>query len=566
MTEQNTLERVPPHLRHLIVQQDYSRYTAIDQAVWRFVLLQTHDRLKATAHPAYANGLGQTGISVERIPRISEMDEHLAPFGWGAVCVDGFIPPRAFQELQSLSLLPIAADMRTAEHLVYTPAPDIIHEAAGHAPILPDPVYASYLRRIGAAGARAFTLPEDAAVDSAIYALSEVKERPTATHEQVARAEQALLTARAGVKRVSEAARLSRLYWWTAEYGLVGTPDNYKLYGAGLLSSLWESFSCHDPKVRKPRLSVVASDVDYDVTRPQPQLFVAPSFESLHDVLDHVVRTLPSAQGGEVALAEAELAQETATITLTGDVQLFGRLSRRVVSGGNSALLEVSEHARAELSGQQADAPFVYAVLGDARSAIAGLAAGKLDIALSQGVRLSGELRSFVAGPDGASALLVMESGRLQAGTELDRALGPGNVVVLADAALGAHAGAPSDFFPSTTLPQTLVPKAHTIPPLESELLGLYETSLSAVRSSLGSEVVPVFERVHAKLRSHFEHDWLLRWNLLESLQKLSLKVPLAEELRRELEMLEIHYHYRQPIASGLGYLSRTVLKTAART
>ena len=136
---------------------------------------------------------------------------------------------------------------------MYTPAPDIIHEAAGHAPILPDPIYASYLRRIGAAGARAFTLPEDTAVDRAIYALSEIKERPTATAEQVARAEQALVTARAGRERVSEAARLSRLYWWTAEYGLVGTPDDYKLYGAGLLSSLWESFACHDPKVASCR-------------------------------------------------------------------------------------------------------------------------------------------------------------------------------------------------------------------------------------------------------------------------------------------------------------------------
>jgi phenylalanine-4-hydroxylase len=224
VTGRDTLARVPPHLQHLIVQQEYSRYTAIDQAVWRFVLLQTHARLKATAHPAYANGLGQSGISVERIPRISEMDEHLAPFGWGAVCVDGFIPPRAFQELQSLSILPIAADMRTAEHLVYTPAPDIIHEAAGHAPILPDPAYAAYLRRVGAAGARAFTLPEDTAVDNAIYALSEIKERPAATAEQVARCEQALVDARAGVKRTSEAARLSRLYWWTAEYGSSARP------------------------------------------------------------------------------------------------------------------------------------------------------------------------------------------------------------------------------------------------------------------------------------------------------------------------------------------------------
>lgn len=566
VTEQNTLERVPPHLRHLIVQQDYSRYTAIDQAVWRFVLLQTHDRLKATAHPAYANGLGQTGISVERIPRISEMDEHLAPFGWGAVCVDGFIPPRAFQELQSLSLLPIAADMRTAEHLVYTPAPDIIHEAAGHAPILPEPVYAAYLRRIGAAGARAFTLPEDTAVDSAIYALSEVKERLNATPEQVAHAEQTLVSARSEVKRISEAARLSRLYWWTAEYGLVGTPEDYKLYGAGLLSSLWESFACHDAKVRKPRLSAVASDVDYDVTRPQPQLFVTPSFEALHDVLDHVVRTLPSAQGGEVALAEAELAREVATITLSSEVQLFGRLARRVGSRGSSVLLEVSGPARAQLAGRHVDAPLVYAVLGDARPVIAGLAAGTVELTLAHGVRLFGELGRVWTTPDGAAALLVMQSGRLQARSELDRALGPGSVVVLAEAALGAHAGAPSDFFPSTHLPQTLVPKAHSIPPLESELLGLYETSLSAVRSALGADVVPVFERVHHQLREHFPHDWLLRWNLLESLQKLSLKVPLAEELRSELEMLEVHYHYRQPIASGLGYLSRAALKAAART
>jgi phenylalanine-4-hydroxylase len=550
----------------LIVQQDYSRYTAIDQAVWRFVLLQTHDRLKATAHAAYGEGLGQTGISVERIPRIREMDEHLAPFGWGAVCVDGFIPPRAFQELQSLSILPIAADMRSAEHLVYTPAPDIIHEAAGHAPILPDPVYASYLRRIGAAGARAFTLPEDTAVDRAIYALSELKERPTATAEQVAHAEQALLSARAGVKRVSEAARLSRLYWWTAEYGLVGTPDNYKLYGAGLLSSLWESFACHDPKVAKPRLSVVASDVDYDVTRPQPQLFVTPSFEALHDVLDHVVRTLPSAQGGEAALVEAEQAQEIATITLSSGARLFGCLSRRISAGGRSLLLEVTERARVELGGQHVDTELAYAVLGDARRVIMGLAEGEVSLLLAHGVRLQGRLRSVRVAPDGAAALLVLESGRLQAQAELDRALGPGNVVLLAEAALGAHAGAPSDFFPSTQLPQTLVPKAHTLPPSESALLGLYETSLSALRSSLGAEVVPVFERVHRELAAHFEHDWLLRWNLLESLYKLSLQVPLAEQLRRELEMLEIHYHYRQPIASGLGYLSRAVLKAAART
>src|ERR1700730_13440035 len=108
---------VPPHLRRFIVEQDYAQYSAVDQAVWRFVLLQTFSRLVGTAHPAYREGLAATGISVERIPSIAEMNEKLSRFGWSAVCVDGFIPPRAFQEFQGCGILPIAADIRTSEHL-----------------------------------------------------------------------------------------------------------------------------------------------------------------------------------------------------------------------------------------------------------------------------------------------------------------------------------------------------------------------------------------------------------------------------------------------------------------
>lgn len=536
------------------MQQDYSRYTAIDHAVWRFVLLQAHARLKASAHPAYVDGLGQTGISVERIPSIAEMDEHLAPFGWGAVCVDGFIPPRAFQELQSLSILPIAADMRTAEHLVYTPAPDIIHEAAGHAPILPDSIYAAYLRRIGAAGARAFTLPEDAAIDRAIHALSVVMELPSATPEQVARAQRALQDARASLPRVSEAARLSRLYWWTAEYGLVGTPRDYKLYGAGLLSSLWESFACHDPKVGKAPLTASAGEIDYDVTRPQPQLFVARSFEALHDVLDAVVRELPSVQGGEVALAEALASAEVATISLEGGVELHGVLRARAVAADSSCWLEVS--GRAQLGSARAAADVVRVVLGDSRAAIASLRPGRVELELPHGMRLEATLREAHTELARGVALLVCESGKLLAG-QYSAPLGEGDVLALAPAALGAHAGAPSDFFPQTELPETRVPRAHTIPPREQELLTLYETAISALRSSLGSEVVPVFERLHQKLCAQFPHDWLLRWNLLESLHKRGLQVPLAGALARDLEELEVHFQYRQPIASGLAYLTR---------
>src|SRR4051812_33165967 len=273
------LSRIPPELRRYVVEQDYAQYNEVDQAVLRFVLLQTYQRLQHTAHPAYREGLARTGISVERIPRISEMSACLERFGWRAVCVDGFIPPRAFQEFQAASILPIAADMRTLGHLVYTPAPDIIHEAAGHAPILTDPRYAAYLRAIGEVGKKAFSSPADARVYGAIFELSELKEARAVHPELVSSAEARLARALADVSHTSEASRLSRLYWWTAEYGLVGTPRDYRLYGAGLLSSLWESHACHDASVRKLPLSADCVEQSYDITRTQPQLFVARDFE-----------------------------------------------------------------------------------------------------------------------------------------------------------------------------------------------------------------------------------------------------------------------------------------------
>ena len=84
-----------------------SRYSAVDQAVWRFVLLQLHARLARTAHPSYVRGLAESGISAERIPSIEEMDRRLSTIGWSAVCVDGFIPPRAFTAFQALGVFRI---------------------------------------------------------------------------------------------------------------------------------------------------------------------------------------------------------------------------------------------------------------------------------------------------------------------------------------------------------------------------------------------------------------------------------------------------------------------------
>lgn len=70
------------------------------------------------------------------------MNEKLAPLGWSVVGVRGFIPPAVFTEMQARGVLAIAADIRSHEHIAYTPAPDIVHESAGHAPIIADAAYA----------------------------------------------------------------------------------------------------------------------------------------------------------------------------------------------------------------------------------------------------------------------------------------------------------------------------------------------------------------------------------------------------------------------------------------
>lgn len=132
---------LPEHLKKYIVEQNYDRYTPLDQAVWRYCLRQLKKFLSVHGHESYLTGLEKTGIDVESIPKISDMSEKLQKFGWRALPVSGFIPPAAFMELQSLSILPIASDMRSIDHLLYTPAPDIVHEAAGHAPIIVDPEY-----------------------------------------------------------------------------------------------------------------------------------------------------------------------------------------------------------------------------------------------------------------------------------------------------------------------------------------------------------------------------------------------------------------------------------------
>ena len=334
---ERAIAALPPHLRRHTVAQDYAAYTPRDQAVWRHLLRRLTAYLAPRAHPRYLAGLADTGIDVERIPSLDAMNERLAQVGWSAVAVRGFIPPAVFTELQSRAVLAIAADIRTHEHVEYTPAPDIIHESAGHAPLLAEPTYARYLRAAGEVGFRAIPSAEDQAVFEAVRNLSVVKEDPAASEDDLALAEQRLQAALRSVRFVSESTRASRLYWWTAEYGLVGPLAAPRLYGAGLLSSIGEAVHCLTAGVAKLPLDPGCTEVAFDITRMQPQLFVARDFEHLFEVLEAVAATLSWRRGGDHGLAEALRSRTVTHLVLAGGLELSGRVVELVRGEGERA-------------------------------------------------------------------------------------------------------------------------------------------------------------------------------------------------------------------------------------
>lgn len=322
------LQKLPNHLKSFILKQPYDSYTAENQAVWRYVMRKNIAYLSKVAHESYLGGLAKAGISVDFIPRMEGMNRILKDIGWAAVSVDGFIPPNAFMEFQAYNILVIAADIRTAEHIEYTPAPDIIHEAAGHAPIIANPEYAEYLRRFGEIGSKAISSLKDFELYEAIRHLSIIKEDPNTLKKDILEGEALIDEISKNMGDFSEMAQIRNMHWWTVEYGLIGDLKNPKIYGAGLLSSIGESKWCMSNKVKKVPYNLEASTVGFDITKPQPQLFVTSDFAHLSFVLEEFANKMALRTGGLKGVEKLISSNDLGTIELSTGIQISGKFSQ----------------------------------------------------------------------------------------------------------------------------------------------------------------------------------------------------------------------------------------------
>jgi len=575
MTQHALTQTIPTYLKTFIAKQDPSLYTQMDHASWRFILKLSEDFFSHHAHQKYLSGLIETGISKERIPLISEMDQCLKKFNWRAVPVTGFIPPAAFMEFLSLGILPIACDMRKLEHLAYTPAPDIVHEAAGHAPILADPEYADYLRSYGEISQKAIFSSQDMEVYQAIRHLSDTKEDPTSTDEMILLAQSNLDQAVAHQTYESEATLLARMGWWTFEYGMVGDLTRPKIYGAGLLSSLGESYHCFDGDVKKIPFSIDCIEKTYDITRPQPQLFVSPDFQSLKEALGELANRMAFRRGGIEGLQKALQAGTVTTCMLDTGVQVSGKLTRFIQDDlGCPCYLQYQgptqlSYQYSEIPGQ--DATYHKEGFGTSLARItelqlsqAGLSigGGRGLLELESGVSIEGKLENSLS-QEGHLILLTFADCTVKKGSEIlfrpewgkyDLICGREVVSVFGGAAdRTRYLEAVGGFHQESGRMKTNLTEANR------ELNRLYGKVRQLREAARWDQLASAqLEEVYGELEKKYPDDWLLRIELLELNLQFHLKLPWENVLRKRLnEIAKQTSEKNEMIQRGLRLLEK---------
>lgn len=554
------IERLPKHLKQFIKPQDYSDYTPINQAVWRYVMRKNVDYLSRVAHSSYLEGLKKTGIEVDNIPSMYGMNRILQEIGWAAVAVDGFIPPNAFMEFQAYNVLVIASDIRQLEHIEYTPAPDIIHEGAGHAPIIANPEYAEYLRRFGEIGCKAISSARDYEIYEAIRLLSILKEAEGTPQDEIDAIEKRVDELQNEVVEPSEMALIRNLHWWTVEYGLIGTVEDPKIYGAGLLSSIGESAWCMTDNVKKVPYDIEAAYQGFDITKPQPQLYVTPDFAHLSLVLEEFANKMALRTGGLSGVEKLITSAALGTIELSTGIQVSGTFTNVIEHEGKPAYIQTTgetalSYREKELVGHGTShhAEGFGSPIGKLKGinlaiedmsprdlmAYAIYEGERVTLEFEGGITVSGEI---ITGTRNIQGKIIIISFRDCTVTYNETILFKPEWGIY-DMAVGkkivsAFSG-PADVNSFNMV--THVPSSKTIKSKKSlerkELEVLYQI-VRDIRE--GKDINTSLENVFAKLKGNHPSDWLLSVEITEVLQRVGNNDELLQDVLSHLDNLKI--------------------------
>jgi phenylalanine-4-hydroxylase len=236
----------------------------------------------------YLKGLRWFAGFRDRIPTQLEINAWLRPTGWRTVYASGYVPVSTYQLLHERRIFPIARPMRKLRDIDHSAAPDFLHDALGHLPMLFDPDYARLLEEWGRIGQSAPPTEQDRAVATALSALIDAHGTDETDADEIT-----ILTARLDAAHeeawlgASRCTQFETFYTWAIEYGfLAGEDGSRRLIGAAALSSRGElrRILNGDPAFRPFSSGAIGRPVNY--TTFQDVFFEARGFDEYHAILN----------------------------------------------------------------------------------------------------------------------------------------------------------------------------------------------------------------------------------------------------------------------------------------
>jgi phenylalanine-4-hydroxylase len=216
-------------------------YTEAEQNVWRTVCREIAPKHEEYAINEYREALETVGLPTDRVPNLDEVTERIEPLtGWHYVPAAGLVPLREFYGALERRVFHSTQYVRHPDVPLYTPEPDIIHEVIGHGHLLATPTFGELHRQAGVATNR--------------------------------------------LRDEDNVRFLSKVFWFTLEFGVVVEDGELRAYGAGILSSYGEIDEFRSMEHRPIDL-VEMGTADYDITAYQPVLYRA---ESVGEIVETV--------------------------------------------------------------------------------------------------------------------------------------------------------------------------------------------------------------------------------------------------------------------------------------
>lgn len=254
------------HRGELFIRQPYELYDEDNQEAWQQLYLKLVPLWEKYSNDKFLEGLHLLSIDKNHIPKLSDINRALEPLtGFRAKAVCGYVPTYLFFDSLRNKEFPTTITIRDSKNLDYLPEPDIFHDVGGHVPMHTDPVFANVLVRFGELNHLA--LERHAGIKNKTERIAKVK---------------------------SIIYALSRLFWFSIEFGLIRQKGKFKVYGSGIMSSAGEIVHSVESKdvQRFPFQLEWIINQSFEINHYQPLLFIIDSFEQLYEEMDRTEKWL----------------------------------------------------------------------------------------------------------------------------------------------------------------------------------------------------------------------------------------------------------------------------------